>query len=147
MGSKQFHHAEKAWQHNKQGIGRTQTPQVMRKTMRDNVVDIIERFQTHHALQEERELKNFHASENGAVVTRDVEIPRPHVERIVRTIHIGSPASAKTPTPRTEPSAVNSKESSLQIAAFFTNHPILATLIVWLIALIGLFAFFELSIR
>ena len=33
-----------------------------------NVIDIIERFQTHHALREEREMKNFHASTNGAVV-------------------------------------------------------------------------------
>ena len=32
-----------------------------------NVIDIIERFQTHHALQEEREMKNFHASTNGAL--------------------------------------------------------------------------------
>ena len=32
-----------------------------------NVIDIIERFQTHHALQEEREMKNFHASANGAL--------------------------------------------------------------------------------
>jgi hypothetical protein len=32
-----------------------------------NVIDIIERFQTHHALLEEREMKNFHASTSGAV--------------------------------------------------------------------------------
>ena len=31
-----------------------------------SVIDIIERFQTHHALQEEREMKNFHAPTNGA---------------------------------------------------------------------------------
>ena len=30
-----------------------------------NVIDIIERFQTRHALQEEREMKNSHASTNG----------------------------------------------------------------------------------
>ncbi len=35
-----------------------------RKTMR-NVMDIIERFQTHHALQEERELENSLALGNG----------------------------------------------------------------------------------
>jgi hypothetical protein len=34
---------------------------------RRNVIDIIERFQTHYALQEEREMKNFHASPNGAI--------------------------------------------------------------------------------
>jgi hypothetical protein len=33
---------------------------------RRSVIDIIERFQTHHALQEEREMKNFHAPTNGA---------------------------------------------------------------------------------
>jgi len=35
--------------------------------MSKNVLDIIERFQTHHALQEERELKTSQASGNGAV--------------------------------------------------------------------------------
>ena len=34
---------------------------------RRSVIDIVERFQTKHALQEERETKNFHASTNGAV--------------------------------------------------------------------------------
>ena len=33
----------------------------------NNVIDIIERFQTHHALREEREMKNFHTSTNGAL--------------------------------------------------------------------------------
>jgi len=35
--------------------------------MNNNLIDIIERFQTHHALQEEREMKDPHASTNGAV--------------------------------------------------------------------------------
>jgi hypothetical protein len=35
--------------------------------MKKNLIDIVERFQTHHALQEERELKNSHASGNGPV--------------------------------------------------------------------------------
>jgi len=40
------------------------------KLMRQrSVIDIVERFQTKHALQEERETKNFHPSTNGAVVT------------------------------------------------------------------------------
>jgi len=34
--------------------------------MSRNVIDIIERFQTQHALQEEQEMKNFNASRNGA---------------------------------------------------------------------------------
>ena len=35
--------------------------------MKNSVIDIVQRFQTHHALQEERELKNSHASKSGAV--------------------------------------------------------------------------------
>ena len=34
--------------------------------MSGNIIDIIERFQTRHALQEEQEMKNFNASRNGA---------------------------------------------------------------------------------
>src|SRR5437667_10575334 len=34
---------------------------------RRSVIDIVERFQTKHALQEERETKNFDPSTNGAV--------------------------------------------------------------------------------
>ena len=34
---------------------------------RRSVIDIVERFQTKHALQEEQEIKNFHPSTNGAV--------------------------------------------------------------------------------
>ena len=34
-----------------------------------NLIDIIERFQTHHALQEEREINNFHVPANGAVAS------------------------------------------------------------------------------
>ena len=36
---------------------------------RRSVIDIVERFQTKHALQEGRETKNFHPSTNGAVAT------------------------------------------------------------------------------
>ena len=34
---------------------------------RRSVIDIVERFQTKHALQEERDTKDFHPSTNGAV--------------------------------------------------------------------------------
>ena len=34
---------------------------------RRSVINIVERFQTKHALQEERETKNFHPSTNGEV--------------------------------------------------------------------------------
>jgi hypothetical protein len=36
-----------------------------RKTIKMNIIDIVERFQMLHALQEEREFKNSHASRNG----------------------------------------------------------------------------------
>src|SRR6266404_5227188 len=68
-----LYHAQKAWQYNKHGIGRRQDahppssrPNNERKTMKNSVIDIVQRFQTHHALQEERELKNSRASRNGA---------------------------------------------------------------------------------
>jgi hypothetical protein len=35
---------------------------------RRSVIDIVERFQAKHALQEERETKNFHPSTNGEIV-------------------------------------------------------------------------------
>jgi hypothetical protein len=35
--------------------------------MKKNVIDIIQSFQTHHALQEERQMKNSHAPGNGAI--------------------------------------------------------------------------------
>jgi hypothetical protein len=35
--------------------------------MTNNIIDIIERFQTQHALQEEREMNSFNAPRNGAV--------------------------------------------------------------------------------
>ena len=34
---------------------------------RRSVIDIVERFQTKHALQEERETKNLHPSMNGVI--------------------------------------------------------------------------------
>jgi len=40
---------------------------IARLIRRRSVVDIVERFQTQHALQEERETKNLRPSTNGAV--------------------------------------------------------------------------------
>jgi hypothetical protein len=81
--------------------------------MKNNVIDIIRRSQTHHALQEEHERKHSHASvapssdKNMDVnrsrpneSTRDGEFPAPHVERVVRTIRVGRPATVKATTPR-----------------------------------------------
>jgi hypothetical protein len=40
---------------------------IARLMRRRSVIDIVERFQTKHALQEERETKNFSPSTNGAI--------------------------------------------------------------------------------
>ena len=68
-------------------------------------------------------------------LTQDIEIPVARVVRIVRTVRAGLPAMASTL--RTVTSMTKSKESSFQIAEFFIDHPILAMLVVALIALIG----------
>ena len=72
-------------------------------------------------------------------LTRDVEIPAPRVVRVVRTIqiHVGLPATANASTLGTDTSVTTLKGLSLQIAEFFINHPILAMLVLGLIALIG----------
>ena len=40
---------------------------IARLMRRRSVIDIVERFQTKHALQKEQETKNFHPSMNGAI--------------------------------------------------------------------------------
>ena len=70
-------------------------------------------------------------------LTQDVEIRAPRAVRVVRTFRIGLPATAIASTPRTDISTTKSKESSFQIAEFFIDHPILAMLVLGLIALIG----------
>ena len=70
-------------------------------------------------------------------LTQDIEIPVPRVVRIVRTVRAGLPATAMASTLRTVTSMTKSKESSFQIGEFFIDHPILAMLVLGLIALIG----------
>ena len=70
-------------------------------------------------------------------LTQDIEIPVPRVVRIVRTVRAGLPATAMASTLRTVTSMTKSIGSSFQIAEFFIDHPILAMLVVALIALIG----------
>jgi len=41
---------------------------IVRLIKRRNLIDLVERFQTQHPLQEEREMNNFHASTNGGAV-------------------------------------------------------------------------------
>ena len=70
-------------------------------------------------------------------LTQDIEIPVPRVVRIIRTVRAGLPATAIASTLRTVTSMTKSKESSFQIAEFFIDHPILAMLVVVLVALAG----------
>jgi hypothetical protein len=76
--------------------------------------------------------------------TQNGEISIPRAVRVVRTIHVGAPAAAKTYTLPTDTSTTKSKESSFRIAGFAINHPILAMLILGLIALIGFVCIFAL---
>jgi hypothetical protein len=77
-------------------------------------------------------------------LTQDVEIPAPRAVQIVRTVRAGLPATAMASTLRTDTSTTKPKESSLQIAEFFIDHPILAMLLLGLIALIGSVCIFAL---
>jgi hypothetical protein len=70
-------------------------------------------------------------------LTQGVEIPAPRIVRVVRTIHVGLPATANASTLGTDTSTTTFKGLALQIAEFFINHPILAMLVLGLIALIG----------
>ena len=77
-------------------------------------------------------------------LTQDIEIPVPHAVRVVRTVRAGPPATAMASTLRTVTSMTKSRESSFQIAEFFMDHPILAMLVLGLIALIGSVCIFAL---
>jgi hypothetical protein len=77
-------------------------------------------------------------------LTQDVEIPVPRAVRVVRTSRVGFSTAAKASTLPTDTSMTNSKESSFQIAEFAINHPILAMLVLGLIALIGSVCIFAL---
>ncbi len=79
-------------------------------------------------------------------LTGDVSISIPRVVRVVRTIRIGLSKSAKAWRPLTDTSTTKSKESSFRIAAFAINHPIVAMLVLGLIALIGFVCILELPI-
>ena len=79
-------------------------------------------------------------------LTQDIEIPAPRAVRVVRTVRVGLPATVMASTLRTDTSTTKSKESSFQIAEFFIDHPILAMLVLGLIALIGSVCIFELPI-
>jgi hypothetical protein len=74
---------------------------------------------------------------------RDVDIS---ILRVVRTIRIGLSRSAEAWRPLTDTATTKSEESSFQIGAFAVNHPIVAMLVLGLIAVIGFVCIFELPI-
>jgi hypothetical protein len=78
--------------------------------------------------------------------TREFEISMPRAVRVIRTIHVGLSTTAKASTPLTDTSTTKSKKSSFRIAGFVINHPILAMLVLGLIALIGFGCIFALPI-
>src|SRR4029077_6350043 len=77
---------------------------------------------------------------------RDVDISIPRVVRVVRTIRIGLSRSANAWRPLTDTAGTKSKESSFRTAAFAINHPIVAMLVLGLIALVGFVCILELPI-
>jgi hypothetical protein len=79
--------------------------------------------------------------------TRDVNISIPRAVRVVRTIRVGLSGNANAWRPLTDTSTTKPKESSFRIAAFAINHPILAMLVLGLIALIGFVCIFTLPTR
>ena len=79
-------------------------------------------------------------------LTRDVDLSIPRVVRVARTIRMGLSRSAKAWRPLTDTATTKSKASSFEIGAFAINHPIVAMLVLGLIALIGSICIFELPI-
>ena len=78
---------------------------------------------------------------------QDVEIRAPRAVRVVRRVRIGllrATATAIASTLPTDTSMAKSKESSFQIAEFLIDRPILAMLVLGLIALIGSVCIFAL---
>jgi hypothetical protein len=78
--------------------------------------------------------------------TRDGDIAIPRAVRLLRTIHVGLSNTAKASTQLTDTRRTKSKKSSFRIAGFVINHPILAMLVLALIALIGVGCIFALPI-
>ena len=78
--------------------------------------------------------------------TQQVEGAIPRAVRVLRTIRVGLSTAAKASTLWTDTSITKSKESSFQIAEFFSDHPILAMWVLGLTALIGSVCIFALPI-
>ena len=73
--------------------------------------------------------------------TQEFDIAIPRAVRVLRTINVAKASTQLTDTRRTK-----SKKSSFRIAGFVINRPILAMLVLGLIALIGVGCIFALPI-
>jgi hypothetical protein len=91
-----------------------------------------------------RNMHMNHSRPNESTQEFDIAIPR--AVRVLRTIHVGLSTTAKASTQLTDNRRTKSKKSSFQIAGFVINHPILAMLVLGLIALIGVGCIFALPI-
>ena len=78
--------------------------------------------------------------------TRDGDIAIPRAVRVLRRIHVGCSTTATASTQLTDTRRTKSKKSSFRMAGFVINHPILAMLVLALIALIGVGCIFALPI-
>jgi hypothetical protein len=86
---------------------------------------------------------NMHMNHSGPnESTRDGDV----AVRVLRTIHVGLSTTAKASTQLTDTRRTKSKKSSFRIAGFVITHPILAMLVLALIALIGVGCIFALPI-
>jgi hypothetical protein len=74
-------------------------------------------------------------------------VHRYRVVRGIRTLRAGVPPTAKTWTLLRNTGGTESKGFSVQTAAFFMNHPNIAMVTLWLIAVIGFVCILELPIR
>jgi hypothetical protein len=85
-----------------------------------------------------------HSRPNESTQEFDIVIPR--AVGVLRTIHVAHSTTAKASTQLTDTRRTKSKKSSFRIAGFVINHPILAMLVLGLIALIGVGCIFALPI-
>jgi hypothetical protein len=85
-----------------------------------------------------------HSRPNESTQEFDIAIQR--AVRVLRTIHVGLSNTAKASMQLTDTRRTKSKKSSFRIAGFVINHPILAMLVLALIALIGVGCIFALPI-
>ena len=85
-----------------------------------------------------------HSRPNESTPDGDIAIPR--AVRVLRRIQVGFSTTAKASTQLTDTRKTKSKKSAFRIAGFVINHPILAMLVLGLIALIGVGCIFALPI-